>query len=209
MPLKNLQDLYVDELKDLYNAEQQILKALPKMAKAASSSELKHAFDEHIEQTREQVKRLDRIFQDLGKAPRGKKCMGMRGIIEEGNELLKEKTDASVKDAGLISAAQRVEHYEMAGYGTVRTYAQVLGYNDQAQILQQTLNEEGDTDHILTQLAENTINSQAEHEGMRGSRHMGSASGKAGAGRGTFDGGTMGTSEGEVYEEEESDEDEM
>ncbi len=206
MPLKSLQDLYVDELKDLYNAEQQILKALPKMAKAASSSELKDAFNRHIEQTREQVKRLDRIFQDLGKAPRGKKCIGMQGIIEEGSELLKEKADAPVKDAGLISAAQRVEHYEMAGYGTVRTYAQMLGYNDQAQMLQQTLNEEGDTDHKLTQLAESTINPQAEHEGMSGSRQMSDAR-RGNSGRGTK--GTSGTREGEVYEEEDFEEEEM
>src|SRR5512141_2990303 len=119
MPLHSLQDLYVDELKDLYSAEQQLLKALPKMAKAASSPELKDAFSQHLEQTRHQVERLDRIFEELGKNPRGKKCIGMHGLIEEGNELLKEKADPAVKDAGLISAAQRVEHYEMAGYGSV------------------------------------------------------------------------------------------
>ncbi|MGE5261974.1 MAG: ferritin-like domain-containing protein, partial [Acidobacteriota bacterium] len=121
MALQTLQDLYVSELKDLYNAEQQILKALPKMAKVASSRELKDAFNQHLQQTEHQVERLDRIFKNLGKTPRGKKCVGMQGLIEEGNELLKEKADPSVKDAGLISAAQRVEHYEMAGYGTVRT----------------------------------------------------------------------------------------
>lgn len=212
MPLKNLQDLYVDELKDLYNAEQQILKALPKMAKAASSAELKNAFNQHLEQTREQVKRLDRIFEELGKAPRGKKCMGMRGIIEEGNELLREKADPSVKDAGIISAAQRVEHYEMAGYGTVRTFAQMLGYDDQAQVLQQTLNEEGDTDHRLTQLAETTINPDAEY-GEAGGQQMsdtkvgkgGSSRAKAGK-RGT---GQANKEEGKVYEEEEFEEEEM
>jgi ferritin-like metal-binding protein YciE len=212
MPLKNLQDLYVDELKDLYNAEQQILKALPKMAKAASSNELKNAFNEHLEQTREQVRRLDQIFEELGKAPRGKKCLGMQGIIEEGSEILKEKADPSVKDASLISAAQRVEHYEMAGYGTVRTFAQMLGYDDQAQVLQQTLNEEGDTDHKLTQLAENVINPEAEH-GEAAGQPMGrtmsgkSTSSRTGTGKGRGGQGNMG--EGEVHEEEEFEEEEM
>lgn len=168
MPLRTLQDLYVDELKDLYNAEQQIVKALPKMAKAASSQDLKDAFNEHLQVTHEQIKRLDRIFRDLGKAPRGKKCIGMQGLIEEGQELLKEKGDPAVKDAGLISAAQRVEHYEMAGYGTVRTFAQMLGFDDAAQALQQTLDEEGDTDHKLTQLAETMINPEAESESEGG-----------------------------------------
>jgi ferritin-like metal-binding protein YciE len=164
MPLHTLQDLYVDELKDLYSAEQQILKALPKMAKAASNPELKNAFNLHLQQTEEQVRRLDHIFSELGKNPRGKKCMGMAGLIEEGQEILKEKADPAVKDAGLISAAQRVEHYEMAGYGTVRTFAQMLGFDDAAEALQQTLDEEGDTDHKLTQLAENIINPEAESE---------------------------------------------
>jgi ferritin-like metal-binding protein YciE len=162
MEMKNLQDLYLDELKDLYNAEQQVLKALPKMVKAATSPELKNAFNEHLEQTKHQVERLERIFKDLGKTPRGKKCVGMQGIIEEGSELLKEKADPSVKDAGLISAAQRVEHYEMAGYGSVRTYAQMLGFDDAARALQDTLNEEGDADHKLTQLAESLVNPSAE-----------------------------------------------
>ncbi len=164
MPLQSLQDLYIDELKDLYSAEQQLLKALPKMAKAASAPELKDAFNQHLEQTRHQVERLDQIFQDLGKNPRGKKCIGMQGLIEEGNELLKEKAEPAVKDAGIISAAQRVEHYEMAGYGSVRTYAQMLGFDDAAQALQQTLDEEGDTDHKLTQLAESMINPEAESD---------------------------------------------
>ncbi len=164
MPLRTLQDLYVDELKDLYSAEQQIIKALPKMAKAASNPELKNAFNRHLDQTMEQVRRLDQIFGELGKNPRGRKCIGMAGLIEEGQEVLKEKADPAVKDAGLISAAQRVEHYEMAGYGTVRTFAQMLGYDDAAEALQQTLDEEGDTDHKLTQLAENIINPEAESE---------------------------------------------
>jgi ferritin-like metal-binding protein YciE len=162
MALQTLQDLYVSELKDLYNAEQQILKALPKMAKGASSRELRDAFNQHLQQTEHQVERLDRIFKNLGKTPRGKKCLGMQGLIEEGHELLKEKADPSVKDAGLISAAQRVEHYEMAGYGTVRTFALMLGFDDAAEALQETLDEEGNTDHKLTQLAESMINERAE-----------------------------------------------
>ncbi len=198
--MRSLQDLYVDELKDLYNAEQQILKALPKMAKAASSPELKDAFNQHLEQTREQVNRLDRIFQELGQKPRGKKCIGMQGIIEEGQELLKEKADPAVKDAGLISAAQRVEHYEMAGYGTVRTFANMLGYNDQAQALQTTLNEEGDTDHKLTQLAETMVNPEAEQEGGQG---MGqSMSGTSQRSRGKSSKTNKSDDDGDVYEED-------
>lgn len=162
MALNNLQDLYVDELKDLYSAEQQLLKALPKMAKAAFAPELKDAFDKHLEQTRHQVERLEQIFTKLGHTPRGKKCVGMQGLIEEGSELLKEKAEPAVKDAGLIAAAQRLEHYEMAGYGSVRTYAEMLGFQDAARALQQTLDEEGDADHKLTQLAEGMINARAE-----------------------------------------------
>ncbi|MBI5033166.1 MAG: ferritin-like domain-containing protein [Chloroflexi bacterium] len=164
MSLSNLQDLYVDELKDLYNAEHQILKALPKMAKAATAPQLKDAFNHHLEETERQVERLEQIFHDLGKTPRGKKCIGMEGLIEEGKELLKEDAEPSVKDAGLISAAQRVEHYEMAAYGTVRTYAQILGYEEQARALQETLNEEGETDHKLTELAQGSINTKAQAE---------------------------------------------
>jgi ferritin-like metal-binding protein YciE len=136
------------------------------MAKAASSPRLKEAFNQHLEQTKGQVDRLDQIFQDLGKTPRGKKCIGMEGLIEEGSGILKEKAEPSVKDAGLIAAAQRVEHYEIAAYGAVRTYAQVLGYEEQAQALQETLNEEGETDHKLTELAESGINTQAQSAEM-------------------------------------------
>jgi len=161
MKLKTLKDLYVEELRDLYSAENQIIKALPKMAKAASSPELKAAFEQHLEQTRGQVDRLEQIFKTLGEKPTGKTCRAMEGLVEEGEELIKEKPDASVLDAGLISAAQRVEHYEIAGYGSVRTYAQTLGETDAAQLLQQTLDEEGQTDKKLTQLAESLINVQA------------------------------------------------
>jgi ferritin-like metal-binding protein YciE len=165
MALRTLEDLYVEELKDLYNAEQQITKALPKMSKAAASPRLKDAFNQHLDQTREQIKRLDRIFDELGRSPRGKRCRGMEGLIEEGKEIMTADADPAVRDAGLISQAQRVEHYEMASYGTARTYAKLLGYDDAAQSLQQTLDEEGDTDHRLTDLAVRTINPQAEQEG--------------------------------------------
>jgi ferritin-like metal-binding protein YciE len=162
MPMDTLQDLYIEEIKDLYNAENQILKALPRMIKAASNPELKKAFAKHERQTREQAKRLERIASELGEKPTGKKCHGMEGLIEEGKELIKEKPAPDVLDAGLISAAQRVEHYEMAGYGTVRTWARQLGFENQAQLLQATLDEEEQTDKDLTILAESFVNVEAE-----------------------------------------------
>jgi ferritin-like metal-binding protein YciE len=161
MKLSNLRDLFVAELQDLYDAENQITKALPKMAKTASSPELKRAFENHLEQTQGHINRLERVFATLSEPPKGKKCMGMEGLIKEGNEMVKEDADPDVKDAGLISAAQRVEHYEMAGYGTVRTYAQILGNTEAVQLLQQTLNEEGEADKLLTRLAEQGINLDA------------------------------------------------
>jgi ferritin-like metal-binding protein YciE len=162
MELDTLKDLYVEELKDLYSAERQIVKALPKMIKAAKHPELKAAFKTHLQQTGEHARRIEEICNELGVSPRGKKCVGMEGLIEEGSELIKEKPDDDVLDAGLIAAAQHVEHYEIAGYGTVRTYARQLGYESQAQLLQQTLDEEGETDHLLTDLAEARINLEAE-----------------------------------------------
>ncbi len=161
MELNDLQDLYTSELKDLYSAENQILKALPAMIKAASSDELKSAFEEHLSQTEEQVKRLETIFGKLGEKPSGKVCHGMQGVIEEGKEMIKEDATPEVKDAGLISAAQRVEHYEMAGYGSVRTYADMLGDKDAAKLLQTTLEEEAQTDKKLSQLANSLINVKA------------------------------------------------
>lgn len=158
MHMDDLQDLFVEELKDLYSAENQLIKALPKMAKAASNPELKSAFEEHLEQTRTHAQRLEKIFQKLGASPKGKKCHGMEGLIEEGKELMEEDAEPEVMDAGLISAAQRVEHYEIAGYGCVRTYAKLLGNDEAARILQQTLDEEGQTDKKLTALAESSIN---------------------------------------------------
>lgn len=161
MELETLRDLYIDELKDVYHAEKQILKALPRMAKAASHDELRTAFEEHLAQTEEQVRRLETIFDDLGKPARGKKCLGMEGLIAEGKEMMGEDAEPEVLDAALISAAQRVEHYEIAAYGTLRTYARQLGYEKQAKLLQQTLDEEAATDERLSMLAESRINIDA------------------------------------------------
>ena len=167
---EGLKELYIDELKDLYNAENQLVKALPKMAKAASSEELSQGFEEHLEQTRGHVQRLEKIFQSLGESPRGKKCMGMEGLVAEGAEVIKEDFEGSVMDAALIGAAQRVEHYEIAAYGTVCAFAEELGESEQASLLNETLEEEKETDERLTKLAEQ-INSQAnetgEKEGIR------------------------------------------
>ncbi len=162
MDMETLKDLYVSELKDLYSAEKQILKGLPKMIKAASHPQLKAAFAQHRDATEGHVQRLETICSELDVSPRGKKCVGMEGLIKEAAELIGEKPDADVLDAGLIAAAQHVEHYEMAGYGCVRTYARQLGYSEQADMLQTTLNEEGDTDKLLTQIAESSINIDAE-----------------------------------------------
>jgi ferritin-like metal-binding protein YciE len=158
MKLASLEDLYVDELKDLYSAENQLLKALPKMAKAASAPKLSSAFESHLKQTRFYVTRLEQIFKKLGGSPKGKKCKAMEGLLAEGKELMAEDADAAVMDAALIGAAQRVEHYEMAGYGCVRTYARLLGHKDAADLLQKTLDEEGAADKALTKLAETSIN---------------------------------------------------
>lgn len=158
-----LEELLVDELKDIYSAENQIIKALPKMAKAASSPELKRAFERHLEETKRQVERLNQIADSLDVRLTGKKCKGMEGLIEEGKEIMSDDLADSAIDAGLIGAAQKVEHYEIAAYGTARTHAQLLGYNKAAKLLQQTLEEEGATDKKLTTLAENIINVEAAH----------------------------------------------
>lgn len=162
MPLDSLHDLYVEELRDLYNAENQLLKALPRMAKAATAPELKAAFTEHLTVTQGQVQRLDRIFTELGVKATGKKCKAMEGLIAEGKEIMEEDGEPAVIDAALIGAAQRVEHYEIAGYGTVRTFARLLGYTAAEKLLQQTLDEEGEADKTLTELAETVINPEAE-----------------------------------------------
>jgi ferritin-like metal-binding protein YciE len=161
MSMDSLKDLYIDELKDLYNAENQLLKALPKMAKKASAPELKRAFQDHLVQTEGHVNRLEKIFKGLGEKPTGKTCQAMKGLVEEGKEIIEEDGDDSVLDAALIGAAQRVEHYEIAGYGVVRTFASLLGENTAVDLLQRTLNEEGETDKKLTALAETVINVEA------------------------------------------------
>ena len=161
MKLSSLQDLFVEELRDLYSAENQLLKALPKMAKGATSKPLQNGFQKHLKQTQIHVERLEKVFDDLGLSPKGKKCKAMEGLVAEGNELLSEDAEPDVLDAALIAAAQRVEHYEIAGYGCVRTYANLLGNKKAATLLQQTLKEEGDTDKQLTALAEK-INVEAE-----------------------------------------------
>jgi ferritin-like metal-binding protein YciE len=162
MEMESLKELYVEELKDLWSAENQITKALPKMIKAATHPKLKKAFNTHLKQTERQIKRLERIFKELDESPRGKKCVGMEGLLKEGAELIKEKPDAEVLDAGLIAAAQHVEHYEIAGYGCVRTWARQIGEERHAQLLQETLDEEEQTDQLLTDLAESSINIDAE-----------------------------------------------
>jgi len=161
---EGLKELYIDELKDLYNAENQLVKALPKMAKAASSEELSQGFEEHLEQTRGHVQRLEKIFKSLGESPKGKKCKGMEGLVAEGAEVMEEDFEDSVMDAALIGAAQRVEHYEIAAYGTVCAFAEELGESEQASLLNETLEEEKETDEKLTKLAEQ-INSQANEKG--------------------------------------------
>lgn len=160
MPNEGLRDLYVNELKDLYNAENQLVKALPKMAKAASSDELKQGFEEHLEQTRGHVQRLERIFESLGENPKGKKCAGMEGLVKEGSEVMEEDFEGALMDAALIGAAQRVEHYEIAAYGTAAEFAKILGESEQTSLLEETLEEEKETDERLTQLAKE-INPQA------------------------------------------------
>ncbi len=163
MALENLQELLVHQLKDIYNAEQQIVKALPKMVKGVENPTLAQALQTHLRETETQVQRLEQVFERLGMPARGKKCKGMEGLLEEGKEVMQEDMDDETRDAALISAAQRVEHYEMAGYGTVRTYAQLMGERDAAKLLQTTLDEEGLTDKKLTQLAE-SINVEAMDE---------------------------------------------
>jgi len=163
MEHKALKELFVDELKDLYSAENQLIKALPKMAKAATSDDLRAGFEEHLEQTKEHARRLEEICTELGEKPTGKKCAGMEGLIEEGKEMMGE-LEQDVLDAAMISAAQRVEHYEIAAYGTVRTYAELLGHERAVELLEQTLEEEKETDQKLTELA-GSINVEAANAG--------------------------------------------
>ena len=160
--MKNLEDLFVDVLQDIYDAEQQIVKALPKMAENAQSKELKQGFNDHLEMTRKQVERVEQIFKELNMPAKGKHCKGMEGLIKEGDEILKEEMEPQVRDAALIAAAQKIEHYEISGYGTARSYAQALGHQNIAKLLDQTAKEEGQTDKLLTQMAESNINQKAK-----------------------------------------------
>ncbi len=159
--IRTFEDLFVDELKDLYNAEQQLTRALPKMAKAASTPELKKAFESHLEETKQQVQRLEQVFEEIGTPAKGKTCQAMKGLIEEGSELLGEGMENEVLDAGLIGAAQRVEHYEIAAYGTARTMAEALGHKKAVKLLDQTLKEEKAADEKLTRIAESVVNVRA------------------------------------------------
>jgi ferritin-like metal-binding protein YciE len=161
MALESLQDLFLNELKDIYNAEKQIVRALPRLAKAAEAPELAQAFTKHLRETEGHVQRLERIFKSLGQTARGKTCKGMQGLLEEGKEILEEDGAPEVIDAALISAAQRVEHYEMAAYGCLRTYAQLLGMGEADRLLEQTLREEEATDKALTELGEGGLNQAA------------------------------------------------
>lgn len=161
MRLESLKDLYLEQLKDLYSAETQLVDALPKMAEAATAADLKRGFQEHLRQTQEHVNRLERIFQSLGEKPGGHTCEGMKGLVREGEQMIKMKGEPNVLDAGLIAAAQRVEHYEIAGYGTVRTYAELLGHDEHVTLLERTLTEEEETDERLTMLAESHVNEEA------------------------------------------------
>src|SRR6266567_1140587 len=155
--IATMDELFIDEIRDLYDAEKQLTKALPKMAKSASSDDLRSAFEQHLEQTRQHMQRLEQVFDSLDEKGTGKKCAAMSGLIKEGEDVASDTEETSVRDAGLIAAAQKVEHYEISGYGSARTHAQILGHSDAATLLQQTLNEEKETDEKLTELAESMI----------------------------------------------------
>ena len=189
MEMSNLQDLLVENLKDLYSAEQQLLKALPKVAKKVENEQLREAFTLHIRETEDQVKRLEQIFNKLGEKPTGKKCKGMEGLIEENKEMMSEDAEPEVLDAGLIVGSQKIEHYEIAGYGSAVTFAKLLGDEESARLLAQTLDEEERTDKKLTEIAESSINLEAaqgggmDDEGETTSRSSGRGRGGSG-GRG-------------------------
>ncbi len=161
MALATMHDLMIAELKDLYSAETQLVKVLPKMAKGVSAPSLRKAFEDHLVQTQEHVSRLEQICEMLGTSPKGKKCKGMEGLLEEGTEMLEEEGDAHVKDAGIIAAAQRVEHYEIAAYGSTLAFATLMGHSEIAELLETTLNEEKETDVLLSSIAENEVNAAA------------------------------------------------
>jgi len=159
--IATMEDLFLDEIRDLYDAEKQLTKALPKMAKACSSSELRKAFEDHLKETQNQVERLEQIFESLDEKATGKKCTAMHGLIQEGEELMSETGDTALGDAGLIAAAQKIEHYEISGYGSARTHAQILGHVEAVPLLEKTLNEEKQADRKLMELAESTVNEEA------------------------------------------------
>ena len=161
MEAGDLRELFVHELADMYDAEQQLVKALPKMVKAAQFPELKEAFQTHLAQTKGQVARLEQVFESIGVQPQTETCKGMKGLVAEGQQVIKSDAEPTVRDAALIAAAQKVEHYEIATYGTLRTYAQTLGETDAAKLLQETLDEEAETDKLLTGLAESRVNPSA------------------------------------------------
>lgn len=163
MELKTLNDLFVHQLKDLYGAEQQLLKAMPKMQEMTSSNELKQAFTQHMQETKNQVTRLESVFESLGMDPEAEKCKAMEGLLKEAEDFMSQNADKEVMDAGLIASAQRVEHYEIAGYGTACTYAKYLGHTEAFNLLKETLSEEKKTDELLTQIAESSINIKAEN----------------------------------------------
>jgi ferritin-like metal-binding protein YciE len=178
MKLASLEDLFVSELQDLYSAESQIIKALPKVVKTATSSELQECLEKHLDETREQVKRLDQIFEKMGRSSKGKKCKGMEGLLEEGKELMNEDAEKKVLDAGLIAAAQRVEHYEIAAYGSARTFAETLGHDEVVTLLEQTLEEEKQADRKLSEVATTVVNERAESTDRETYASAGSSKGR-------------------------------
>lgn len=165
MKVDDLKELYVDELRDLYSAELQLVAALPKIAEATTAPELKTAIEDHLGQTKGQIKRLDKIFQELGESSGGETCDAMKGLLKEGSKLIETVAQGPVRDAALIGAAQKVEHYEMAGYGTARTFAQLLGHENHVDLLQETLDEEAGANDMLTEIAEQIVNNQAAKKG--------------------------------------------
>src|SRR4051812_29787194 len=176
MKIDSLEMLLEEELKDLYSAEKQLVKALPKMMKKASSDELRTALEEHLEVTEAQVERLERVFEELGKPAKAKTCEAMKGLIEEAQDMMSEDMEDAVMDAAIIGCAQKVEHYEIASYGTVKTWAERLGLDEAAELLDETLQEEGDADQRLTEIAENVVNEEAT-AGSGGNSRSGKKSG--------------------------------
>jgi ferritin-like metal-binding protein YciE len=170
MRIESMQDLFLEQIQDLYDAEERLIKALPKMAEAATSSELRSALEEHLSQTRGQLRRLEQVFAEIGEEPKGETCEAMKGLIKEGEDIIDDVQQSYLRDAGIIAAGNRVEHYEMAGYGTARTMAQALGLTRSAELLQQTLEEEKKADAMLTTIAESSVNPQAMRGGVRTAR---------------------------------------